>query len=729
MANSGSHGSTPASQKDITIQSALPNATVGKSYDTTVSVTGGRPPYVFSVAAGHLPPGLSLGKNSGEISGTPAGAGQFAFTISVEGDSSDSSGTRALTLTVNACAACVTVQISPLNPSVAPGGKLQFSATLTNTSNSAVTWSASAGSITADGLFTAPLNSSTKTVTVTATSVAQPSAQASTTVSVTANDLTITSQTIPPAYTGTPYNAALSASGGQTPYRWSLASGSLPSGLQLGSNTGAITGTTAQAGTFSLTIAVADGASHTAQQNFTLTVSNLKGSCGPPAYNCSRTDFAIVPVPSSLPSVGRLTGANTIVVDPDFGNRIVRITDYNTDPSAPSGAARTYVTSTSGSADENLWNLDSSLLLLQGNDGAAYPYTFDASALQAARMYVASYSSTGGLKLSGGGMWSRSNPNVLYQTGGNQITKYDFTNRTTAPNAQTVYDFTTSRSCLPPGFASTWTSRGGVSAGDSAFGMAFSDQGPQGTGVYALVYTVGRGCSMLNTQTGRVTSDWGSNGTVNIPDRWLIHNVKISKDGNWLIVAPQNCLISSCQTGPYFWQIGTTNVGSCGTGGNCSGHWTEGYSHWVNNNNNPLLNEVIRSFSLPNTTNLTNHFPNGLTPPLDQHQSWNNADPSDTVPFAASTWSPVSPFPAPWYNEIVGVAADGSGTVWRFAHSFITTNSQAFSTQYAIGSVSQDGRFFLFSSDWMGTLGSESGTTTCAAGVNCRGDVFVVELR
>jgi hypothetical protein len=121
--------------------------------------------------------------------------------------------------------------------------------------------------------------------------------------------------------------------------------------------------------------------------------------------------------------------------------------------------------------------------------------------------------------------------------------------------------------------------------------------------------------------------------------------------------------------------------------------------------------------------------PGGIHAPFDQHQSWNNVDALDSLPFLASTCTPVSKdFPAPWYNEIIGVASDGSGKVWRFAHSFISSKSSAFSTKYGVGSVSQDGRFFIFSSDWMGTLGSETGNKACGLATTCRGDVFVVQL-
>ena len=190
--------------------------------------------------------------------------------------------------------------------------------------------------------------------------------------------------------------------------------------------------------------------------------------------------------------------------------------------------------------------------------------------------------------------------------------------------------------------------------------------------------------------------------------------------------------MSHCSQGPFFWQIGTTNVSSCGDersgGQRCTGHWTEGYSHWINNYNGGMY--ASRPLSSPTAfRELAAVLPRGVQNPLDQHASWNNADPSDSLPFFLTYWSPTNPFPGPWYDEIVGQTPDGSGKVWRFAHSFITGRSQIFTTEYGIGSVSQDGRFFIFSSDWMGTLGSQSGASTCTVGKDCRGDVFVLELR
>ena len=727
-------GSSQTPAQPISMQTVLPSTSVGSSYREVLYVSGGRAPYTFAVSKGELPPGLVLNSQTGSISGIPTRAGTFIFTVSVTGEPFDptggrayssASGVRTYTMTVVASVNSVAVQISPADSSIAPGGKIQFAAAVTNTSNTAVTWSASAGTISPSGLFTAPANSSAKSITVTATSAAAAAAQASTAVTITSTAFAITTSSVPSAVEATPYSASLTASGGQPPYRWSITSGSVPSGLQLDASTGTLSGSATKAGTFTFSVQGMDVASHTAQRSYSLLVST-SGSCGPPAYGCSRTDQDIAQLPSTPPNVGNLKGANTIVTDPAFFNRIVRITDANTNPGS-TFVNRSYVSTASGSADDNPWNTDSTLFVVQDTGANSFPYTFNPSTLQAARMFVSSFPTTNGLMLPYSGDWSRVNPNVLYAYSGTAISKYDFTDRSNPPSLQPVYDFTSSRNCLPAGFTETWKTKGGVSGDDTVFGMAYSNSGNQGTAIYAVAYKVGSGCSILNTQTGQVGGDWGTKGTINIEDRWTIHNAKLSKDGNWLIISSEACTSSRCSYQPYFWQIGTTNVGSCGQGPHCSGHFTEGYTHWINNNQ--IGNQESRPLSDPAAVqDLTPDLPAGLHGTLDEHASWNNVDPADSLPFFVTFWSTISPFPAAWYNEITGVAPDGSGKVWRFAHNFITGQSQVFNTMYGIGNVSQDGRFFLLSSDWMGTLGSESGTAGCTAGKNCRGDVFVVEL-
>ena len=80
--------------------------------------------------------------------------------------------------------AAISVSVSPTTATVASGGTQQFSAQITNTRNTAVTWSATSGTVSASGLFTAPTVTATKTVTVTATSVADNTKSSSATVTV-----------------------------------------------------------------------------------------------------------------------------------------------------------------------------------------------------------------------------------------------------------------------------------------------------------------------------------------------------------------------------------------------------------------------------------------------------------------------------------------------------------------------------------------------------------------
>jgi len=78
------------------------------------------------------------------------------------------------------------------------------------------------------------------------------------------------------------------------------------------------------------------------------------------------------------------------------------------------------------------------------------------------------------------------------------------------------------------------------------------------------------------------------------------------------------------------------------------------------------------------------------------------------------------------------VATDGSGKVWRFAQHRSTvhirgeTREESQRSGYNFwdaprGNVSQDGRFYMFTSNWEETLGKDSQG-------RAREDVFVVKL-
>lgn len=73
------------------INGLQPTATVGASYVSALTATGGTPPYIFGIIGGQLPPGLKLNPSTGVITGTPTGATPFNFTAQV----TDSTGATA----------------------------------------------------------------------------------------------------------------------------------------------------------------------------------------------------------------------------------------------------------------------------------------------------------------------------------------------------------------------------------------------------------------------------------------------------------------------------------------------------------------------------------------------------------------------------------------------------------------------------------------------------------
>ncbi len=77
---------------------------------------------------------------------------------------------------------------------------------------------------------------------------------------------------LPAGTAGTAYSQTLAASGGTTPYSWSVTSGSLPPGLAFNTSTSTIRGTPAASGNYNFTITVTDSAAASASKVFTLTV-------------------------------------------------------------------------------------------------------------------------------------------------------------------------------------------------------------------------------------------------------------------------------------------------------------------------------------------------------------------------------------------------------------------------------------------------------------------------
>ncbi len=264
------------------LTTSLPGGSAGVVYSQTLTAGGGQPPYSWSIVpnSGFLPTGLALNSSTGVISGTPSTNGVFSFSVQVS-DFGSRTATQAFSITIGGSPNPLTITTTAL-PDAAVG--VAYSQTLAATGGtSPYTWSIVAGQLptglaldASSGVISGTANAAataafTVQVTDSTTGTAQ-TAQKAFTINV-GMPLTISTSTLPNGTAGVAYSAALQASGGKTPYSWTVAAGSLPSGLSLNASTGAITGTPATAGTSIFMIAVADANGQSAQRQFSLTIA------------------------------------------------------------------------------------------------------------------------------------------------------------------------------------------------------------------------------------------------------------------------------------------------------------------------------------------------------------------------------------------------------------------------------------------------------------------------
>jgi hypothetical protein len=127
------------------------------------------------------------------------------------------------------------------------------------------TYSVAAVSVLADGTYTARSQQSDSSGNVGFSSA--------NTFTVTTSPVAITTTSLPGGKKKNQYSATLAASGGTTPYTWSISSGILPPGLTLGASTGKISGKPILSGTYSFTAKVVDSSIPAHKATRTLSIS------------------------------------------------------------------------------------------------------------------------------------------------------------------------------------------------------------------------------------------------------------------------------------------------------------------------------------------------------------------------------------------------------------------------------------------------------------------------
>ena len=271
-----------AASHNLILSAKLPAGIANQSYNSVLTVSGGTSPYHFSVKSGSLPQGITLNPTTGSISGTPVSSGSYSFEVLVNDAPLPDEGTQAFVVTVGGGDA-VKVSVSPASVTVGPGQKQQFTATVSGTANTAVTWSATAGSIDAQGLYAAPTVSTQMNVMVTASSKADPSKKAEALVTVDkarSQPPAIATASLPQGQLGSSYRQTFTATGGTSPYSWSVSAGSPPAGITL-STEGEFSGLPGSAGTSSFTVSVKDSNGLSAQRGFSVDILSGGNFDGP----------------------------------------------------------------------------------------------------------------------------------------------------------------------------------------------------------------------------------------------------------------------------------------------------------------------------------------------------------------------------------------------------------------------------------------------------------------
>src|SRR5258708_5051577 len=270
QANGAQNNSTP---NNLILHGTFPAGKVSESYNAVLAVGGGKFPYHFSVKTGALPPGISLNPTTGSFSGKPTSAGTFSFEVIVTDAPNLDQGNKTFVIDIGS-GSIVKISVSPASATLSSNQKQQLTATVSGTSNTGVTWSATAGSVNTSGLYTAPTVTSQTNVVVKATSNvdSSKSATAAVTVDPVSNQsLKITTGNLPQGQQGDTYSEVFSATGGTAPYIWSISAGTPPAGIAMNVN-GDFAGMPTTPRTSSFTAMVTDATAKTATGNFSVTV-------------------------------------------------------------------------------------------------------------------------------------------------------------------------------------------------------------------------------------------------------------------------------------------------------------------------------------------------------------------------------------------------------------------------------------------------------------------------
>jgi hypothetical protein len=544
----------------------------------------------------------------------------------------------------------------------------------------------------------------------------------------------------------------LEASGGELPYQWNIAGGALPLGIELNASSGALSGTPSVIGESSFVAGLTEKNGKTAQQRLFLVVSPASASgCGPPSYPCSRSDFDVI-LPTAPPQLGSdpryyggHSGANMVAIDPAYGNRILRVTDGNTDAGTPGMAF-----GTSWSAEGNLISSNESMFFVTNEGNAPCLFHFNRAAFRAS--FRGCRYNIGGGDLQFG--YTPADADAFYNYSGPYLYRFVIDPSTWAISQDQSFNHGEGHFdpdgplCLDGKLAGKqwYVQDTALSSDDSTF---ISMIGPeQDVDHLIVVWNASKGCRWMNIRTWEVSQGWNTGLANPVKISWVsgktptgvggVHNVELDRSGVYGVLTINGTSLTS----KVFWDIDTNVVNDTCT--QCWSHWACDFGVCFWSFGPPGQGLQMRDLSISPFTNMASMMGNRdiritSTPPgwgTDEHAAHQNASSGQKNPYLVEVSQDFAVFTVEsvWDDELLGVNWNGTKRTVRF--------NKTWSSEFAGCPISRLGHYALCTSDYQmynpdKGFGSGLNQDTCdhnlgftGRGTNgCRKDILLFDLR
>jgi uncharacterized protein (TIGR03437 family) len=253
----------------------LAPSTAGLGYARTLQAAGGLPPYTWTIVSGAPPPGVTM-NTAGMFSGTPTTAGLYSFTVQVVDNSAVPNTAIAslhalinppLTFQTTSPLPAGTVGVAYLFQGTGFGGTPPVSTLITGTLPPGLT-------LPANGFLLSgtPTTAGNYSFAIQANDSAGASASRMFIIAINQTLAIATTSPLPGGTASVAYSQTLSSTGGAAPVIWSIAGGSLPSGLTL-TGAGVLSGTPAVATGSIFTVQASDAAGATVSKQLVLNIA------------------------------------------------------------------------------------------------------------------------------------------------------------------------------------------------------------------------------------------------------------------------------------------------------------------------------------------------------------------------------------------------------------------------------------------------------------------------